>query len=119
MKKLITVSLLSLLLLSCHSQDCTKLPERFASYQQAINLVEKSVFKIKETANTIGSSWLTSAKFYSCDGITGYIIYTTNKDYEYIHYGVPAYIWDGFKAATSKGTYYNANIKNRYPVNLK
>ena len=106
-------------MLSCHSQDCHKLPERFTSYAQAISLVKRSTFKIEETANTSNSSWITSAKYYSCDGNTGYLIYTTHKGHEYIHNELPTYIWEEFKKAQSKGSYYNANLKNRYQVKLK
>lgn len=105
--------------LSCHSQDCNKLPERFASYDQAISLVKRSTFKIKETASTSSSSWITSAKYYSCDGNAGYLIFTTNKGHEYIHNALPTYIWEEFKKAQSKGSYYNANLKNRYQLKLK
>ena len=105
-------------MLSCNSQDCNKLPAIYTSYSQGIELVKSSSFKVKETANTSNSSWITSAKYYSCDGNTGYLIYTTNKDYEYIHQGVPVNIWEGFKNASSKGSYYNSNIKNRYRLKL-
>jgi hypothetical protein len=119
MKRLITLFFFIATTLSCYSQDCTKLPERFTSYTQAISLIKRSTFKIEETANTSSSSWLVSTKYYSCNGITGYLIYTTNRGYEYIHKGVPFNVWNGFKNASSKGSYYNANLKNRYQVKLK
>ena len=103
---------------SSYSQDCNKLPERFTSYAQAISLVKRSTFKIEETANTSSSSWITSVKYYCCNGFTGYLIYTTNRGYEYIHKGIPLNIWKEFKIASSKGSYYNANLKNRYPLKL-
>lgn len=118
MKRLITICLLSGIMLSCHAQDCSKLPESFSSYMQALNLVKKSNFKIKESANVSSSSWLRSVKFYSCDGTKGYLIYTTNKNREYIHFGVPTYIWEGLKNASSKGSFYDVNIKNKYQVKL-
>ncbi len=118
MKRLLLVILLLEILTSCKSQDCRNLPDRFSSYSQAVSLVKRSSFKIEETANTSNSSWITSAKYYSCDGSTGYFIYTTNKGAEYIHKAVPISVWKGFKTATSKGLYYNTNIKNRYQLKL-
>jgi hypothetical protein len=100
------------------AQDCKKLPQAFSSYAQAMSLVKSSTFQIKESANTSGSSWMTSAKYYSCDGSKGYLIYTTNRNYEYIHQGVPKYIWEGFKSASSKGSYYDHNIKGKYKLPL-
>jgi hypothetical protein len=119
MPKLLLSCILSALLISCYSQDCQKLPIIFTSYSQAIKAVQSSNFKIKESANTSSSSWMTSAKYYSCDGNKGFFIYTTNRGYEYIHSGVPLRIWEGFKNADSKGKYYNSEMKNRYQINLK
>jgi len=104
--------------LSCNSQDCNKLPERFTSHNQAIIFVKRSIFKVEETANTSSSSWIMAAKYYSCDGNTGYFIYSTNKGYEYIHDRVPTYVWEGFKKAQSKGSYYDINIKNKYQLKM-
>jgi hypothetical protein len=119
MKALITLYLLLAAILSCHSQNCNKLPEKFATYGQALNIIKGSTFKIEETANTSGSSWLVSAKYYSCNGVIGYLIYATNKGHEYVHKGVPLNIWRGFKNASSKGVYYNINLRNKYQVQLK
>ncbi len=113
-----TIALIIVIALSCNSQDCSKLPETFRSYTQAISLVKSSTFKIKEGANTSDSSWITSAKYYSCDGITGYFIYTTIKNREYIHKGIPVNVWEDFKNSSSKGSFYDYNIKNRYPLKL-
>lgn len=118
MQRLLLIWALSVSMLSCQSQDCTKLPTIFSSYKQAIKAVQGFNFKVKESANTSGSSWMTSAKYYSCDGRTGYFIYTTNRGYEYIHAGVPLNIWLEFKKASSKGSYYNARLKNRYRLSL-
>jgi len=114
--KNILSALLFVSFISCKGQDCSKMPTSFISYQQAIKLVKSSTFRISESANTSNSSWITSARYYSCDRETGYFIYTTNRGYEYIHAGVPIDIWKGFKAASSKGSYYDRNIKGRYEL---
>lgn len=113
-RRLIIISLLSVVVLSCNAQDCNKLPVSFLSYSQAITLVQSSTFKVQEAANTSSSSWITSANYYSCDGKTGYLIYTTIQGSQYIHQGVPVGVWDEFKKAQSKGSYYNDFIKHRY-----
>ena len=116
--KIISLFLILIFSFACNSQNCNQLPTSFSSYSSAISKVKSSTFKIKETANTSSSSWITSAKYYSCDGQAGYFIYTTNSGYEYIHKGVPVYVWEGFKNASSKGSYYDANIKGRYRLPL-
>lgn len=116
--KNILLALLFVSFISCKGQDCSKMPTSFNSYQQAIKLVKRSTFHLSESANTSNSSWITSARYYSCDRITGYFIYTTNRGYEYIHAGMPINIWRGFKEASSKGSYYDKNIKEKYKLSI-
>ncbi len=103
--------------LSCSSQDCSKLPLHFTSYESALRQVKNSSFRISEKVNTNNSSWIEAASYYSCDGVTGYFIYKA-KGKEYIHAGVPLHMWNGFKAASSKGGIYNQQIKDKYKLNL-
>ena len=110
--------LLSFYFISCNGQPCSQLPKSFKSYSQAISLIQKSSFIVKESANTSSSSWISSAKYYSCDGTTGYFILKTDSGREYIHYGIPVNVWDEFKNADSKGSYYDKNIKGRYRLQL-
>lgn len=117
-RRLIIIPLLSVVVFYCNAQDCNKLPASFSSYSQAITLVQSSTFKIQEAANTSSSSWITSANYYSCDGKTGYLIYTTNRGYQYIHKEVPIEVWEEFKNAPSKGSYYDYKIKHRYHLRL-
>ena len=116
--KALIISILLTAMLSCRSQDCNKLPQHFSSYKEAISQVKNGAFKFKDEANTSRSSWIASAKYYSCDGKTGYFIYFTKRNYEYIHKGVPIEIWRQFKAASSMGSFYGADIKNKYRVDL-
>ncbi len=118
MKRLILI-LFVFLSHTAYTQSCKNLPRSFSTYNKAINLVKSSEFKFTEFANTSNSSWITSAKYYSCDGNSGYFIYTTNRGYEYIHKGVPKPIWDGFKNASSKGSYYDRYIKGNYQLPLQ
>lgn len=41
------------------------------------------------------------------------ITFTTNKVYEY--YAVPAETYDAFRLAFSKGTFFNAKIRDHFP----
>ncbi len=117
MKKILFAAFL-LTFVSCTSQDCKNLPQSFNSYSSATKQVKSATFKIKESANTSGSSWIQSANFYSCDGVKGYFIFKAQGK-EYIHAGVPVDVWIGFKNAGSKGGYYNRNIKGQFKVLIK
>jgi hypothetical protein len=98
-------------------QDCKTIPAHFDSYGDAISFVKTASFKFTDDVNTSKSSWIRSASYYSCDGKTGYFIFSTDKQ-EYIHAGVPIEIWRGFKNADSFGSYYDHNIRKKYRFNL-
>lgn len=97
--------------------DCSSLPRQFNSYAEAISKVKQTKFKIAENLNTSKSSWIVGAKYYSCDGLTGYMILRTSER-EYIHQGLPIGMWTEFKTADSFGKYYNTNIKGHYRLRL-
>ena len=103
-------------LITCtgHGQSCKDLPDKFYSYSQAINAIQNATFKTTDNLPDGKSSWITSADYYSCDGCTGYLVYTTDKGKEYVHEKVPIKIWTEFKTASSSGSYYVHNIKGKY-----
>jgi len=98
-------------------QDCNKIPSSFRSYEQAVQIVKSSTFKIRESVNTSKSSWIRAASFYSCDSQKGFMIIRTD-DREYIHQNVPIEVWRGFKNASSFGSYYSNNIRGKYRLLL-
>ena len=76
MSKLLTQTIFLILLAlahSCQIQDCNKLNLSFENYDAAINAVKSSNFKVYEKCDT-RSSWVRGAKYYSCDGKTGYLL---------------------------------------------
>ena len=111
MKKLILAFLF--LPLASFSQDCPDLPEYYSSYDEAIYEVMGSFFPFDETLPSPHSSWIYSATYKSCDEEYGFLIIETGSK-SYIHEDVPVWIWSGYKAAYSKGSYYHSNIKGRY-----
>ena len=116
--KYISVLILLLTCIICRGQDCDKLVSTFQSYTNALNTISKTRFKISESANTSSSSWIRSAKYFSCGGSTGFLIIEANSQ-NYIHQNVPFNIWNSFKNSPSFGQYYNKFIKNRYRLYLK
>jgi hypothetical protein len=109
-KLLIFICLLIPALISC--QDCKDLPSHYASYDEAIQIIEKHSFKIDEQDHS-QSSWINGASFKSCDGITGYFLIKTAVK-NYIFADMPLEVWRGYKSAPSKGGYYNSRIKGKY-----
>jgi hypothetical protein len=98
-------------------QSCKNIPAHFNSYDEAVAFVKSASFEFKDNVNTSKSSWIRSASYYSCDGKTGYFIFSTDSK-EYIHRGVPIQIWRGFKNATSFGRFYDLEIRHKYRFSL-
>ena len=93
--------------------NCSQINPTFKNYDEAVNTVKSTDFKITDDIDTSKSSWIRSAKYYSCNGIVGYLIFTTDEN-EYIHLNVPIEVWQEFKQADSFGKFYNQNIKLKY-----
>ncbi len=106
-------AIFQIIALSSLGQSCKNIPAHFNSYDEAVAFVKSATFQFKDDVNTSKSSWIRSASYYSCDGKTGYFIYSTDKQ-EYIHAGVPIEIWRGFKTADSFGSYYDHYIRKKY-----
>lgn len=98
------------------SQSCNELPNKFSSYYEAINAIQNASFKYTDKLPQGKSSWIIGATYYSCDEVTGYLVYTTDRSYRYIHENVPIRVWIEFKNAISSGSYYNLRIKGRYKL---
>ena len=98
--------------------QCNNLHSSFSSYQQAISTIQNTKFVLSDRLPAEKSSWIKTASYYSCNRISGYMIYTTDKGRQYIHSGLPINVWQAFKTASSSGSFYVRNIKNRYRFQL-
>lgn len=101
---------------SC-GNNCKEIPNNFSNYSQATDVILSSNFKLTDEADVSGSSWITSAKYFSCDGVAGFFIIETGNR-TYIHQDLPYEVWDNFKNANSKGSFYSRNIRGRYQLRL-
>ena len=111
------VFLIFITIASC-SNKCEDIPNSFSSYDQAKDVVLSSKLLRSEEADVSGSSWITSAKYFSCDGMVGFFALEIRRK-TYIHQDMPYEIWENFKNADSKGSYYSRNIRGRYRLKLK
>lgn len=111
-----------LLLIGCVKEnptnsECLKITASAKSHSEATKAVESAEFRFVDSVDTSESSWIRSAKYYSCDGEVGYFIYATDKK-KYIHQNVPVEVWNSFKGAKSFGKFYHKKIKNKYKLTL-
>jgi len=119
MKKILFVILCGTAIVACNSKtDCSELTGNYSNFIDARKDITKANYPVKKIQSTPESSWIKRIEFYSCDEEAGYLIIYTTRSEEYIHANVPMSVWDELSTSTSKGSYYNSNIINRYPFNL-
>lgn len=127
MKKYYKLLLSVLILGGCQSYTCDNMPEGFPSMDDAIQTVQKSSFKYTDEVKISDSStarisemfsWITWAKYYSCDNKVGYFTFTTSKGTMYIRKDVPIEIWKGFKNSPLKGVYFDRHINGKYGISI-
>lgn len=120
MKKIILLNILFITLSACNNKkSCNELAGSYTNFVDARKEITKADYPVKKIQSTPESSWIKRIEFYSCDQQQGYLIIYTTRSEEYIHANVPMKVWDELSTSTSKGSYYNANIINRYPFHLK
>lgn len=116
MKKIIAF-LIFTTIASC-GNNCAEVPNSFSNYDQAKEIVLSSNYKTTDKADVSGSSWITSANYFSCDGLSGFFVIETGNR-TYIHQDMPYEVWENFKNADSKGSFYSGNIRGNYQLKLK
>ncbi len=120
MKKALLIIFTTVSLIACKNKtDCTELSGTYSTFVEARKDITKANYPIKKIQSTPESSWIKRIEFYSCDEKEGYLIIYTTRAEEYIHAHVPINVWEEFSTSKSKGSYYNTNIVNRYPFQLK
>ena len=120
MKKILLLIFGLTLLTACNSKtDCGDLTGSYDTFIEARKAITKANYPIKKIQSTPESSWIKRIEFYSCNEKEGYLIIYTTRAEEYIHAHVPIAVWDEFSSSKSKGSYYNSNLVNRFPFNLK
>jgi len=109
--KFLYLFFLLFLLGSCSNNSCKDLPETFLDYETAITQIRNTSFTTSDEFTN--DSWISKAEYYSCDGNSGFCIIEMNSR-EYIYDNMPIEVWENFKAADSKGRFFNRQIKHRY-----
>ncbi|MFV5695164.1 KTSC domain-containing protein [Flavobacterium sp. LB3P122] len=115
MKK--TIAFLIFTTIASCGNNCAEVPNNFRNYDQAKEIVLSSNYKTTDKADVSGSSWITSANYFSCDGSSGFFVIETGNR-TYIHQDMPYEVWENFKNADSKGSFYSGNIKGNYKLKL-
>jgi hypothetical protein len=107
--------LLVVILSSCSNPNCSELPYSFESYENAIERIQGSTYEYSDNFTASESSWINSFEYFSCDGVTGYLIMHTGGR-EYLHSNVPIEIWLELMDSDSKGEFYNSNLRGKFQM---
>lgn len=113
MKKLFVIPAI-LLALACSKQDCSTLESSYETPALAISAITKAEYKFKEIKSTPNSSSIKRLEYYSCDGVTGFLIVYTLTNDQFLHKGVPLEEWKEISTSKYVKNYYNDNIKGKY-----
>lgn len=120
MKKILLLAFVAASFLACNNKkECDELKGSYSTFVEARKEITKANYPIKRMQLTPESSWIKRIEYYSCNEEVGYLIVYTTRSEEYIHAHVPLKIWEELSTSSSKGSYYNSNLVNRYPFNLK
>ncbi len=95
--------------------NCDSLILQGLSFDQKINSIEESTFRFGQNFKISRSSGVRAGHFYSCDGNTGFLILTINKE-KVIYEHIPRSLWENFTKATDLDGFFENNIKKIYPV---
>lgn len=81
----------------------------------AIHSIEKAVFRFDQKFRLSRITGVQGGHFYSCDGISGYLIITIDRSKK-LYKDVPRKIWEELIKTSDINLYYRKNIQNQYDI---
>lgn len=94
--------------------DCHELPSHFESPEKAVEILESATFRLQESIKISRYRSPRAARFYSCDGNTGFLIVEETGEDQVVYVAVSQDIWSRFVNSNDPITYYESEIKNKY-----
>ena len=94
--------------------NCDSLQLSGLSIDEKISSIEKTSFRFDQGFKISRISGIRSGHFYSCDGISGFLILTIGKEKK-IFSGIPKTTWDEFIKSADLDGFFEAKISNKYP----
>jgi hypothetical protein len=93
---------------NCDTLDITSFP-----LEEAISAIELTTFRYQQQFKISRTYGVMNARFYSCDGNSGYLIIKIDKK-DIIYVEVPEKIWKGLISSADINGFYDAEIKGNY-----
>ncbi len=81
---------------------------------EALTAIENTIFRFDQKFKLSRAEGLRAGHFYSCDGISGFLIVTSGQE-KVIHKEVPKKVWDEFISTSGLEEFYTKRIQGSYP----
>lgn len=89
---------------------CNSLDGKAVSIEQ----IEEATFRLVEQLKISRYHTPAAATYYSCDGLTGYLVVLNAKGIKTVYHEVPTAIWKRFNTHVDPVGYYRDSIATRY-----
>jgi len=100
---------------SPQSTDCDSLDISSVSLAKAIESIENAKFRFQKQFKISRSYGVMNARFYSCNGETGFLIMKVDKK-DFIYIKVPKSVWNTLITSSDINAFYASEIKQTYNV---
>lgn len=97
------------------STDCDSMDISNTSLKDAIQMIEKATFRFQQQFSISRTHGVMKAKYYSCDGLYGYLIMQVDKS-DVVYLKVPKTIWDELIISQDINAFYASRIYRQYHV---
>ena len=95
------------------SANCDSLDITSSTLEDAISTIELTTFRYQQQFKISRTYGIMSAKYFSCDGQTGYLVLKVDKE-DLIYLEVPDSKWKGLIGSADINGFYDTEIKGKY-----
>ena len=95
------------------SANCDTLNLRTSTLREAVSVIEHATFRYQQQFKISRTYGIMSARFYSCDGNSGYLIMKVDKR-DILYFEVPQPVWKELISSADINGFYDAEIKGNY-----
>lgn len=97
------------------STDCDKLDLSSGPFKDVIARIENSSFRFTQRFKISRSYGIMNARYYSCDGETGFLILRIDKE-DVLFLNVPKSVWNSLITSPDINAYYAAEIRDIFDM---
>lgn len=95
------------------SANCDTLDISSYPLKEAISVIDLTTFRYQQQFKISRTYGVMSARFYSCDGNSGYLVIKVDKN-DFIYLEVPESKWKGLISSADINGYFEREIKGNY-----